>query len=89
MTNISKNDQVALATHEGISRTPTRNAPKQEKHSNAPHDTLPNDRARLMRSRLVDSVHARRAKRTSANDAAREAVDGARVRVTCTGWCLR
>ena len=42
-----------------------------------------------MRSRLVDSVHARRAKRTSANDAAREAVDGARVRVTCTGWCLR
>jgi hypothetical protein len=45
-----------------------------------------------MRARLVDSVQARRAKRTSANDAAREAVDGARGRMACTGtggWCLR
>ena len=36
-----------------------------------------------MRARLVDSIQSRRAKRTRANDAAREAVDGARGR---TGW---
>jgi len=65
-------------SEECISRTPTRNAPKQEQHADACHNALPDDRAGLMRARLVDSVQARHAKRTSTNDAAREAVSGAR-----------
>jgi hypothetical protein len=80
------------------SHTPTRNAPEQEQHPDARHDTLPNNRARLMCARLVDSVQPRRAKRTGPNDAAREAVKGTRRRLAwavCAGagvgdrWRLR
>ena len=38
-----------------------------------------------MRARLVDSVQPGRAKRTCSNDAAREAVDGARG-LAWAGW---
>jgi hypothetical protein len=64
--------------NESASHTPTCNAPEQEQHPNARHDTLPNDRAGLMRTRLVDSVQPRRAKRTCTNDTARETVEWTR-----------
>ena len=69
-----------------LSRTPTRNAPEQEEHPNTRHYALPDDRAGLMRTRLVDGVQPRRPKRTCSNDAAREAVDGARGRLAWTSW---
>jgi len=79
---------VQSASEASTSRTPTRNAPEQEQHPNARHDALPDDRAGLMRARLIDSIQPRGAKRTCANNAAREAVSGTRGRgrLAWTSW---
>ena len=53
-----------------VSSTPSRNAPKQKKHPNACHDLLADARARLVRTRLVQRVQARRAQRSCSDYAA-------------------